>query len=200
MKERWEAESRVLELKVLESFRQEGAASGTHDLGEVAITFLATIFKKIKLHTHENVGWGKIAIPEENLHTSAYWLSFDERATAGLGREEVAAGLQGVAHLMRNLAPIYCLCEPRDVGADAQVRAPYSELPTVFLYDAIPGGVGLAEKLFEVREDLVEACLALLKACDCGSGCPGCVGPQPDTSGPAKAAAAKLLQGFRGAA
>jgi DEAD/DEAH box helicase domain-containing protein len=163
----------AVELKVLESFEQEGHARGTHEMGEVAITFLATIFKKIKLNTHENVGWGKIAIPEATMHTTAYWLSFDERATDGLGREEVAAGLAGIAHLAKNLAPIYCLCDARDIGADCHVRSPLTQLPTVFLYDSVPGGVGLAEKLFDVRESLLEACLALATSCECSEGCPG---------------------------
>jgi DEAD/DEAH box helicase domain-containing protein len=184
----------AVDLKVLESFAAETAPAGTHERGEVAITFLATIFKKVKLHTHENVGWGKIAIPEESMHTSAYWLSFDQRATQGLGRDRVAAGLLGVAHLMRNLAPIYCLCDPRDIGTETQVRAPHTALPTVFLYDSIPGGVGLAEKLWDVREDLVEACRALLLTCACEWGCPGCVGPQVEKESPAKEASKLLLE------
>src|SRR5690606_13794697 len=89
----------AVELKVLESFRSAGEAHGRHDVGGVAITYLATIFKKVKLNTHENVGWGKIAIPEENLHTTAHWISFDEKATRGLDREEIASGLSGIAHL-----------------------------------------------------------------------------------------------------
>jgi DEAD/DEAH box helicase domain-containing protein len=187
-----------VELKVLESFHDEGAPGGRHEMGEVAITFLATIFKKIKLNTHENVGWGKIAIPEENMHTTAYWLTFDERATRNLGREELAAGLSGVAHLARNLAPIYCLCDPRDIGAESHIRSPLSELPTVFLYDAIPGGVGLAEKLFDIREDLVEACLALVLACECSNGCPSCVGPQVEVQSKSKQAARVLLEKLTG--
>ncbi|MGH2608585.1 MAG: DEAD/DEAH box helicase, partial [Tepidiformaceae bacterium] len=184
----------AVELKVLDSSEQASAAAGQHEMGEVALTFLATIFKKVKLNTHENVGWGKIAIPEESFHTTAYWLTFDEQATRGLQRDEIAAGLTGIAHLGRNLAPVFCLCDPRDIGADVQVRAPFSELPTVYLYDSIPGGVGLAEKLFEVREDLVEACLALVLACDCDNGCPGCVGPQVESNSPAKRAARVLLE------
>jgi DEAD/DEAH box helicase domain-containing protein len=184
----------AVELKVLESFESAPVIGGSHERGEVAITFLATIFKKVKLFTHENVGWGKIAIPEESLHTTAYWLSFDEDATHGLDRDAVAAGLSGVASLMRNLAPVFCLCDSRDIGIDTQVRAPFSQLPTVFLYDAIPGGVGLAEKLFEVRRDLVEACLALVLACDCEAGCPGCVGPQVTPDGVAKRSARVLLE------
>ncbi|MGE5596614.1 MAG: DEAD/DEAH box helicase [Hyphomicrobiales bacterium] len=188
----------AVELKVLESFRQEGAAAGSHELGEVAITYLATIFKKVKLHTHENVGWGKIAIPEENLHTSAYWLSFDEAASRGLGRDELAAGLSGIAHLMRNLAPVYCLCDARDIGSEAQVRSPHNQLPTVFLYDSIPGGVGLTETLFELRDQLVEASLAVLRTCECENGCPSCVGPQVEQQSPAKRAAQRLLERLGG--
>ncbi len=184
----------AVDLKVLDSFTQETAARGTFDIGEVAITFLATIFKKVKLYTHENVGWGKIAIPEESLHTSAMWITFDDSATKGLDREAIATGLAGIGHLARNLAPIYCLCDPGDVGADAQVRAPFTEQPTVYLYDMVPGGVGLAEKLFEVRRDLIEACLSLVKACTCENGCPGCVGPQVEPRSPARRAATLMLE------
>jgi DEAD/DEAH box helicase domain-containing protein len=99
----------------------------------------------------------------------------------------------GIGHVARNLAPIYCLCDPGDIGADAQVRAPYNELPTVYLYDMVPGGVGLAEKLFDAREALVAACLALVRACPCENGCPGCVGPQVEPQSAAKRAAAIML-------
>jgi DEAD/DEAH box helicase domain-containing protein len=188
----------AVELKVLDSFRSEGAAAGRHDVGEVAITFLATIFKKVKLNTHENVGWGKIAIPEANIHTTAYWLTCDENATQGMDREEIASGLSGIGELARNLAPIFCLCDARDIGANVQVRAPSTELPTVYLYDMAPGGVGLADKLFEVRERLLEACLALARTCGCENGCPGCVGPQIEPHSPARRSAIRLLEKILG--
>ena len=188
----------AVELKVLESFREEALPAGQCEMGEVAITFLATIFKKVKLNTHENVGWGKIAIPEENLHTTACWVSFEEGATKGLTRDAIAAGLGGIAHLAKNLAPVFCLCDARDIGTEAQVRSPWKELPVVFLYDNIPGGVGLAEKLWEVRDDLLEACLALVLTCACENGCPGCVGPQVEAQSPAKKAARVLLERVAG--
>ncbi len=184
----------AVDLKVLESFRTEGTGAGQFELGEVAITFLATIFKKIKLYTHENVGWGKIAIPEESMHTSALWLSWDEKTVKGLARDDIASGLTGVAHLARNLAPMFCLSDPRDIGAEGQVRCPHNGRPTLFLYDAIPGGVGLAEKLFEVREALLESCLAQLASCACEDGCPGCVGAQAERSSRAKKAARMMLE------
>ncbi|MEX2080372.1 MAG: DUF1998 domain-containing protein, partial [Dehalococcoidia bacterium] len=137
---------------------------------------------------------GKIAIPEANVHTTAYWLSFHERAVEGLRRDELAAGLDGVGHLARNLAPVYCLCDPHDIGVSAQVKSPYNGRPVVFLYDSVPGGVGLAERLFDVREELVEACLGLVNACTCPNGCPGCVGPQVEANSPAKKAARMMLE------
>ena len=78
--------------------------------------------------------------------------------------------------------------------AHVQVRAPSTELPTVYLYDMVPGGVGLADKLFDIREQLLEACLALARSCGCENGCPSCVGPQVEPHSPAKRAATKLLE------
>jgi len=178
-------------LDVAESI-QDGALLTEH--GEVALTFLATIFKKVKLRTHENVGWGRIAIPEETMHTMAAWFAFGEGATAGLGRRELAAGLDGVAHLARSLAPAHCLCDPRDIGADVQVRSPHTGLPTVFLYDLVPGGVGLAPRLFDLRGELLAACLETVRACGCRWGCPACVGAQAELRSPAKEAATALLE------
>jgi DEAD/DEAH box helicase domain-containing protein len=116
----------------------------------------------------------------------------------GLRRNEVAAGLLGIAHLARNLAPIYCLADARDIGAEAQVRAPFTHEPTVFLYDTIPGGVGLAQRLFEVREQLLRACRDAVAACACDNGCPSCVGPQVEPESPAKRSAQVLLERYLG--
>jgi DEAD/DEAH box helicase domain-containing protein len=188
----------AVELKVLEGFR-EGSSQGMRaELGEVAITFLATIFKKVRLHTHENVGWGKIAIPEESMHTSACWFAFETADVDGLGRDALAGGLGGVAHLARNLAPVFCLCDARDIGSEAQVRSPHTGRPTVYLYDTVPGGVGLSERLFEVRAELLARCLETLTACACSDGCPGCIGPQIEAGGPAKRATRLLLESVRG--
>lgn len=187
----------AVDLKVLESFERAELPGGAVERGEVAITFLATIFKKVKLHTHENVGWGKIAIPEESMHTAACWLTFDERATRGLRRDELAEGLAGIAYLLRNLAPAHCLCDARDIGAEAQVRSPFSALPAVYLYDLTPGGIGLAEKLYELRDPLLDGALSVVEACGCEAGCPGCTGPQVERHPPAKRAAALLLRRLR---
>jgi DEAD/DEAH box helicase domain-containing protein len=147
------------------------------DHGEVAVRDVATIFKKIKLDTNENVGWGRISIPEESRHTTGYWFALEAGAIEGLGRAALQDGLWGVAHLLRNLAPIFLMCDPRDLQAVAQVRSPFTERPTLFLYENQPGGVGMSRRLFEIHSNLMLAARELVSGCACPGGCPGCVGP-----------------------
>ena len=161
--------------------------------GEVAVTFLATIFKKIKLETQENVGWGKIHIPQEDMHTTSYWLALGEPSWAGLGRADLQAGLWGVAHLLVGIAPLFLMCDPKDLQAVAQVRCPFTGAPTVFLYERHQGGVGLAEGLYLAHRSLLDAALELARDCSCDDGCPSCVGPGLDEASESKRAAITLL-------
>jgi DEAD/DEAH box helicase domain-containing protein len=159
----------------------------------VAVRDVATIFKKLKLDTNENVGWGKISIPEESRHTTAYWLSLDAEAVDGLGHGVLQDGLWGMAHLLRHLAPIFLMCDPRDLQAVAQVRSPFTERPTLFLYENQPGGVGMAPRLYSMHDALMRAAGDVVRRCACPSGCPGCVGPSVGERGTNKRAAALLL-------
>ena len=183
----------AVDLEVLESFERAPSRGCEVDHGEVAVRDVATIFKKIKLDTNENVGWGRISIPEESRHTTGYWFSLGEDAVDGLGRAELQDGLWGVAHLLRYLAPIFLMCDPRDLQAVAQMRSPFTERPTLFLYENQPGGVGMARRLFEIHSKLMQAALDVVRRCDCPSGCPGCVGPSIGEHGTNKRAAAVLL-------
>lgn len=183
----------AVDLEVLESFERAPAAGCMVEHGELAIREVATIFKKIKLDTNENVGWGRISIPEESRHTTGYWCALDEPATGGLSRAELQDGLWGAAHLLRHLAPIFLMCDPRDLQSVAQVRSPFTERPTLYLYENQPGGVGMSRRLFEIHGQLMRAALDVVTQCDCPSGCPGCVGPPIGEHGTNKKAATLLL-------
>ena len=168
---------------------------GGRSWGEVLVTAKAAVYKKIKLETHENVGWGKIHLPEREVQTTAYWLTFPERSEAELGREALAAALTGVARALAALAPLYLLCDRRDLQAVPQVRAPFTGCPTIFLWETHAGGVGLAEKAYEAHASLLRAVAAQIAGCGCGAGCPSCVGPRaPGEQADAKAAALALLE------
>jgi DEAD/DEAH box helicase domain-containing protein len=164
-------------LQPLDVMASETAGGGTRHWGEVALTFRTTIFKKIKLHTHENVGWGQIQLPEETHHTTAYWITLPDAEALSLTHEELGDGLAGLGHLLGHLAPLFLMCDPRDIGIKTEVRSPFNRAPTVYLYERVAGGVGLAEKLYAVHEELRAAAAGHLAACPCLTGCPGCVGP-----------------------
>ena len=183
----------AVDLEVLQSFDNARAKGSRAEHGEVAVRCVATIFKKLKLETNENIGWGKINIPEENQHTTAYWFSLDEEATQGLAQAEVEQGLVGLAHLLRHIAPLFLLCDPRDLQEVAQVRSPFTQRPTLFIYENQPGGVGMARRRFQIHSRLVHAARDLLQHCSCPSGCPGCVGPSMGETETNKRAAVTLL-------
>jgi len=102
--------------------------------------------------------------------------------------------LGGLAYLLRNLAPLYLMCDPGDLGAVVQTRAPETGLPTVTLYDRTPGGAGLSVRLYELHDDLLEAALDVVRRCPCADGCPGCVGPAGDGGSGTKGLACQLLE------
>lgn len=184
----------AVDLKVLEVAAESDENAGRKAHGDVAVTFLATIFKKIKLDTHENVGWGKIQIPQEDMHTTSYWLALGPAATEGVSRPAVESGLWGMAHLLTGVAPLFLMCDPKDLQVVAQVRSPFTGRPTLYIYETRPGGVGYAQGMFEAHERLLKAALDLAVECPCASGCPSCVGPSVDDSPHMKASALMLLR------
>jgi len=182
-------------LKPLETFA--GAAAGPaaqRAHGEVMVSSLATIFKKLRLETHENLGWGRIHLPEIELHTTAYWLALTAEAAAGWRRDELDVALAGAGRALQTVGSVLLMADPHDLGVVAQVRSPHAELPVIYLYDSVPGGVGLAARLFDRHFELVAGALGLVEGCPCADGCPACVGPRLETGGEAKAWAKRLLQ------
>ncbi len=144
--------------------------------GEVAVHAMATMFKKIKFGTHENVGSGPIHLPEEELHTDAAWIDFPEVLLTGSEETDIERGLAGLAVVLRHVAPLFVMCDPSDLHVVAQRKAIHSGRPTIFLYDRYPGGVGLAEQAFRDMGLLLEKALQVIRSCPCEAGCPSCVG------------------------
>jgi DEAD/DEAH box helicase domain-containing protein len=245
-----------------ESSREDrGVTAKSH--GEVLITTLVTGYRKVKMVSHEVLGWGEVALPEQQMTTSAYWLSVSEAATekllaAGIllwpndygpawnsardaarardayrcrscgapergdrqhdvhhlrpfrefgyvrgvndndrlanaldnlitlcpachHRAEMSRGVRttlgGLAHALGNLAPLYLMCDPRDIGTLAEQKSAFSGLPTITLYERVPAGIGFAQTLYELHDELLGAARDLIASCPCDGGCPACIGP-----------------------
>src|SRR5438128_926148 len=178
-------------VRVLDTFAGPDQEAISRSHGEVKITSLASMFKKIRFHTHENIGAGPIHLPEQTLHTTGYWITVEEGLWRSLGRETLDAGLQGVAHALRHVASLRLMCDPRDLGSVAEVRSITTQLPTVTVFEVYPGGVGFAARMFELHRELLEDAAALVRDCPCTAGCPSCVGPLHLVEG-AKEACLKL--------
>jgi DEAD/DEAH box helicase domain-containing protein len=179
-------------VRVLETFDGPDGNDVSRSHGEVKITSLASMFKKIKFHTHENIGAGPIHLPEQTLHTTGYWITVDEGLWRSLGRETLEAGLQGMAHALRHVASLRLMCDPRDLGSVAEVRSVTTQLPTVTVYEAYPGGVGFSSRMYELHRELLDDASSLVRDCPCLAGCPSCVGPLHLVEG-AKEACLRLL-------
>ena len=168
-------------LKPLEVFDSAPLTAGSRQHGEVMISSIATIFKKLKLDTHENVGWGHIHLPEMELHTTAWWLALDPAAVAAWRRDELDAALVGTGRALQTVASVLLMADPHDLGMVAQVQSPHAERPVIYLWEAVPGGVGLSSRLFDRTDELVAGALDLVSGCDCEVGCPACVGPRGES-------------------
>jgi DEAD/DEAH box helicase domain-containing protein len=182
----------AVKISVLEQF--EDAEGRTH--GEVSVTYLPTIYKKIKLGTHENVGWGNIHLPEDTFHTTAYWLSPSRHAADTIPRREMEAGLLGLSHVFKQVAPLFLMCDPSDVAVWAEIKSPATGLPTIFLYDRVPGGVGFSRRLYQMHQQLLRNGGQLVAKCGCEHGCPSCIGPVFDIQPSAKMSTLRLVGVF----
>jgi DEAD/DEAH box helicase domain-containing protein len=187
--------NRAVTLKPLEIFAEAPAPGGRRVHGEVMVASLVSLFKKLKFVTDENVGWGPIDLPELELQTTAYWLTA-EGAARGWRRNELDVALMGAGRAIQTVASVLLMVDPRDLGLVTQVRSPHHEAPTIYLYEAMPGGVGLSERLFERHAELVVGAAELIAACACDSGCPACTGPRLEPEVDAKALARRLLAGL----
>ncbi len=171
--------------------------------GEVAVIEKVVGYKKIKFFTHENAGYGDVRLPEMQMHTTSCWITVPERVCAEFpaGRAAAIEGLRAVGVGLETVAALALMCDPRDLGVTlgdapstvgtvsspppARPEPPRKERggpvpgfdPTLFIYEHVPGGTGLAERIWEQREVLLARALRMIETCPCTAGCPSCIGP-----------------------
>ena len=187
------------QVKSLEEFDSVPVGGARAVWGDVRVNRQIVGFKKLKFYTMENIGAGNLSMPEQELHTTALWLHFPESFLAqfaDLTPSERQSGLAGLGNVLRGVAALLVMCDPRDlgvaVGDDASQGQPRFE-PDLFLYDTYPGGIGQSEPLFRRIEKLLSMARDLLAACPCESGCPSCVGPVGEVGERGKEVAARFL-------
>ena len=181
-------------LSLLDVEKQEDVGGALTALGEVKVTTLVTMFKKIRFDTHETLGFGHVRLPETDMHTTAVWWTLPDELAARFENDTLKNGMLGVANLLRIVAPLYLMCAPQDIAVLYHVKSPLTDKPTVILYDNCPGGVGLAHKAYGMRETLLDRALQVALDCPCELGCPSCVGPIGEVGEDGKRTAIALLK------
>ncbi len=196
-------------LKILDRFELAGSGVGECGYGEVHVVRHVAGYKKIRLYTHENIGYGPVNLPDQELHTTAVWWSLPEAllARAFADRSAVIEGFLGAAYALHVVARVFAMAEGQDLcravgdgeaawaarvgeshrgalqqaGGSMSPAATAAEIfvPTLYLYDNFPGGVGMSATLFAHRHQLLQSAAALIAGCACRTGCPSCVGPVP---------------------
>lgn len=183
----------AVDLKVLDTIAEDKALIN-RAWGEVRINALVSMFKKIRFNTHENLGAGPVDLPETEMHTTAFWLAFPPEILGGMTPAAVEEGLIGLANLAPQVASFFLIGDPRDLRAVCQVRSPFTEQPTLFIYDNFPGGVGYSQELYRIYREIFRAAREVVVRCGCSSGCPSCIGPSHQVGETAKINTLQLLE------
>ncbi|TMH21468.1 MAG: DEAD/DEAH box helicase [Betaproteobacteria bacterium] len=193
-------------LKILDRFEDSPRATSLCARGEVHVVRRVAGYKKIRYYSHENVGFGPVNLPDHEMHTSAVWWQVDPAALhqAFANRWQALDGFLGAAYAIHSVAVLLTMSDRHDLGraigdgegqwfaiTDAEGRGKLQGasgegieidvakefIPTLFLYDNYPGGIGLSVPLYDLRDEVIAGARALVSACECRWGCPACVGP-----------------------
>jgi DEAD/DEAH box helicase domain-containing protein len=192
-------------------------SSSSRAHGDVLVRSQVIGFKKIKFFTNENVGDGKLELPENEMHTTAFWITLGRELLTSLPYtlSERQSAIFGLLYALESMASLLLMCDRRDLGtavgerpaspgvetewqdastaltADEEMKE-YFE-PNLYLYDAYPGGIGFSEPLYHVHELLLAKTRELISSCPCDKGCPSCVGPAGMKTERTKEAALAIL-------
>jgi len=168
-----------IKLNVLTIDKKDDSGKYQKVYGDVKVTSTVTAYNKFKFYTNEIVGGNKLKLPSQLIHTNSTWIcikpSLLERSVIAGGKTKDV--LKASAILLENVVPLYILCDRKDVRTHWELKDEINELPTIYFYDYVPGGMGLSEKLYDILPDIFNATLKLIKGCDCANGCPSCIGP-----------------------
>jgi DEAD/DEAH box helicase domain-containing protein len=187
-------------ISVLDVFDDTGKENFDFHYGDVHVFSQVVGFKKLKFFTGENVGAGDLQLPQQEMHTTAFWMTVKSEALnrVTISPEEKIEAISGIAYLMRHIGAVILMCDVKDLGVAVEDNLTNSEInvnsmkklaamqespllnnfePNIYIFDSYPNGIGFSEILFEKGDEILEKTLEAIDHCNCERGCPSCVGP-----------------------
>ena len=164
-------------------------------LGEVEVTNHVLSYRKRMPFTEEVIGEEPIDLPPQRFNTVALWFDMPDRVLSRAGPSatlstdsspsdpgtgirkgpSLAGGLHAAEHAAIGILPLFALCDRNDIGGVSTPLHPDTGRPQIFIYDGHPGGIGIAERGYEIVEELWKATWRSITECPCTDGCPSCI-------------------------
>jgi DEAD/DEAH box helicase domain-containing protein len=164
------------QIRIDETEEQRDWRGATVGFGDVTVTTMIPMFKKIRFHSRDSLGYEKLELPPQCLETVALWLAPPEDVARNLQERKIVLGeaLIGIANVLVEVAPLFVMCDPQDIGT--VVDASCLGRDALFLYDRYPGGIGYARRCLDRIEEIMQTIQTVIAECGCKDGCPSCVG------------------------
>ncbi len=167
----------ITDLRITRLIRESDCHGVGVHFGEVDVTTAVLGFKRKRQITEEVIGQESLDLPPQSFPTRALWFDLPRRGVHRIAQQglDLQGGLHACEHAAIAILPLFALCDRNDIGGVSTVLHQDTGRAQIFIYDAYPGGIGIAEKGFEMIAQLWEATLRVIEACPCTDGCPSCV-------------------------
>lgn len=188
-------------ISVLDVFDDTQKDNYFYSYGDTHVYTQVVGFKKIKFFTNENIGSGDLQLPQQEMHTTSFWLTIRRELleTIEISTEEKVEAIAGIAYLMRHISAVYLMCDTKDIGYSVEDNITKASVhsrgiksinieneqgsnlvefePNIYIYDNYPNGIGFSEMLYERIEEILKETVSVIESCECKEGCPSCIGP-----------------------
>ncbi|MFC2038713.1 DEAD/DEAH box helicase [Chloroflexota bacterium] len=167
----------IQDIRIIRQMRSRSCGNVKIHVGEVEVTNNVVGFKKKAQYTDAVIGEVKLDLPQIKFPTISLWFDIPPEAVKKIDKAglDFAGGLHAAEHAAIGLLPLFSLCDRNDIGGVSTALHPDTGAAQVFIYDAYPGGIGIAEKGYEIIEALWQATLTAITDCPCEEGCPSCI-------------------------
>jgi len=167
----------LTDISIIRVLQNKKAGNIEVNLGEVEVTTTVTGYRKKVQYTEEVIGEEPLDLPPQRFQTVALWFDLPAGAISAIESRQLdfAGGLHATEHAAIGILPLFALCDRSDIGGVSTPYHPDTGKAQIFIYDGYPGGIGIAEKGYELIDELWNATLKVVAECPCHEGCPSCI-------------------------
>jgi DEAD/DEAH box helicase domain-containing protein len=164
------------EIRIDETEAEEEWKGGLLGYGDVTVTTSIPMFKKIRFHSRDSLGFEKLELPPQILETVSFWFAPPPYIAQAMTENSLLMGdaLMGIANVLIEVAPLFVMCDTQDVGVVVDEKN--LNRSALFFHDRYPGGMGFSRRCLDQFDNIMTTISDVIHDCGCVDGCPSCVG------------------------